>query len=126
MDTPETAATPTPSALETRVSAINVATNGLYKAVMTVLAKADAKEEVPPEFMKLAEDTATHALTLLNCGLIALTEIADASQRLATLGEVDLSAELEAMANAKAEDIANAKNAELSKRGFIGRRTKTD
>lgn len=100
--------------LAKRVHTINAAMGELFAAVMTLAAKGD--EPINEEM----ETVLKPAFTLLNCGLIALTEIADAQQRLATSVERDLEAEIMSVAEAMAEDKARANHEAESSRSFIG------
>lgn len=96
---------------------IHDATNGLFEAIMKG-AKSDGP--LPPGM----NDGITNALTLINCGLLALTEIADAQQRLANLAERDVSAEIAAMVDEQAEAQARVMVSETNKRSFIGQKEK--
>lgn len=114
MDTQET---PKQSgSLESRVGIINDATNGLFEALLK--AKDDDGKIFPPE----AETAVGAALTLVNCGLIALTEIADAQQRMANAMERDIAAEIASAIDDAAEIKAAVKVEETTKRSFIGQK----
>ena len=90
--------------LATRLEHIDTACRGVFEAAIS----NNSDAAIP------------HALTLLKCGLTALTEIADAQQRMAALAEIDITAEI----NSAVEDASIAKAVELveeqAKRNFIG------
>lgn len=95
--------------LAERIDIINKATRGLYQAALILLDKAADKEEMPPELGELVKGCLSDALTLANCGLIALTEIADAQQVMAKM-----------VTEEKAIIERVAANEKSTKRSFIG------
>ena len=103
-------------ALTNRVRLINTATGGVFDALLKLNREA-GQDELPAPALTLIE----HALTLINCGVIALTEIADAQQRLANLSERDIAAEIASAVDDAAEAKAAIKFAETTRRSFIGK-----
>lgn len=104
-------------ALANRVRVINTATGGLFDALLKLNHQA-GDEALPAPALTIME----HALTLANCGLIALTEIADAQQRMVALAERDFASEVGAAIDDAAEAKANVKVAETTRRSFIGQK----
>jgi hypothetical protein len=105
MDTPETETTETPTAsLADRIRFINEQANGIHAAYVS----------------GSTEPPVATVLSLICCGLVALTEIADAQQRMAAVAEADLTDAI----NAAVADGVTVKMAEkekeTTKRGFIG------
>lgn len=96
---------------DARVRVITTACDGLFKAFVNT-------DELT------ANDRAAigHGLTLLQCGLMALTEIADAQQRMVALAERDIAAEIAGAVNDAAEAKATAMHNDLTKRSFIGKK----
>lgn len=101
-------------AFEKRFKYINDAADGLSKALMTVATEDGA----PPQLAGIIAD----GLTLVKCGLLALTEIADAQQRLVALSERDMAAEVEASAKDWAEVKAHEMVEATTKRGWLGKK----
>jgi hypothetical protein len=108
MDTTSTTGNhPAPdTSISERVRLINVTADRLLEVAMS-----DSPDSI-------IEDAAT----LIKCGLVALTEIADAQQRIAATGERDIQAAIEEIAGQKAERIATELNQEASTRSFIGKK----
>ncbi len=102
-------------ALTERVRLINAATGGIFDALLKL--NANSEDELPAPALSALEN----ALTLINCGVIALTEIADAQQRMANLSERDIAAEIASAVDDAAEAKAAVKFAETTRRSFIGK-----
>lgn len=114
-----TNASETGETLANRVRVINTATGGLFDALLKLNANAE-DDALPPPALTAIE----HAFTLINCGVIALTEIADAQQRLVALAERDIAAEIASAVDDAAEAKAAVKFAETTGRSFIGKKKK--
>lgn len=117
MSTPDDTDNSPEQALSNRIRNINDATGGLYAAIIKLSMTAEG-QPMPLE----GKDALGHALTLVNCGVIALTEIADAQQRMVALAERDIAAEIAAAVDDAAEVKAAVKVAETTKRSFIGQK----
>jgi hypothetical protein len=102
-------------ALANRVRVINTATGGIFDALLKLNHQA-GDDALPAPALSAMEN----ALTLINCGVIALTEIADAQQRMVALAERDIAAEIASAVDEAAELKATVKMAETTKRSFIG------
>lgn len=104
------------ASLVARVGQINDATRGVFEALIT------ATDESGTIMPKDAQTALGHALTLINCGVIALTEIADAQQRMAALSERDIADAIASAVDDAAEAKAAVKVAETTRRSFIGQK----
>lgn len=114
---PGTTQTPTPSIdndLAQRETLIATALRGIFEIAVTALKAENAPKDVAPLI--------DHGLSLIYCGLMALTEIAHAQTVLANLAQRDMAAEIDALAKDKAERLTEERVKEQTQRNFIGRK----
>jgi len=98
--------------LAEREAAISAALRGISEAIV----KAEGEDE-PPALSELVDN----GLSLLYCGLMALTEIAAAQTEMVALAKRDFAAEVEEAAKPKAAVMAQEIKDSETKRSFIGK-----
>lgn len=96
-----------------RAALIEKALRGISETVLA------AKGEEPPDLDKLLD----HGLTLIYCGLMAVTEIAHAQTVMSNLAQRDINAEIEARAKDKADALTQQRMEAFGQRSFIGQKT---
>jgi len=96
--------------LAEREQAISAALRGISQTIIA------ADGDIPPDLNELVG----HGLTLIYCGLMALSEIAAAQTEMVALAKRDFAAEVEEAAKPKAAMMAQEIKDSETKRSFIG------